>query len=109
MTSCSTASKLIAPSRIASSAAAATSVSGKTSISRNAWMNSRLAAIAHAGFQEPPQMLERFRKCPTLQGSRLVQGAGLLLEERQIVLRVEDELTTANRRADAWRSRSRRR
>ena len=53
------------------------------------------AAIAHAGFQEPPQMLERFRKCPTLQGSRLVQGAGLLLEERQIVLRVEDALTTA--------------
>jgi hypothetical protein len=52
------------------------------------------AAIAHAGFQEPPQMLERFRKCPTLQGSRLVQGAGLLLEERQIVLRVEDELAT---------------
>jgi hypothetical protein len=94
MTSCSTASKLIAPSRIASSAAAATSVSGKTSISRNAWMKSRFAAIAHAGFQEPPQMLERFRKCPTLQGSRLVQGAGLLLEERQIVLRVEDELAT---------------
>ena len=53
------------------------------------------AAIAHAGFQESPQMLERFRKCPVLQGSRLVQGAGLLLEERQIVLRVKDELTTA--------------
>ena len=52
------------------------------------------AAIAHAGFQEPPQMLERLRKCPTLQGSRLVQGDGLLLEGRQIVLRVEDELAT---------------
>src|SRR3977135_1077175 len=52
-------------------------------------------ALSDAGFQEPPQMLERFRKCPTLQGSRLVQGAGLLLEERQIVLRVKDELTTA--------------
>jgi hypothetical protein len=36
-----TASKLMAPSRIASSAAAATIVSGKTSISRSAWMNSR--------------------------------------------------------------------
>src|SRR2546422_683534 len=34
------------------------------------------AAIAHADFQEPPQMLERFRKCPILQGSRLVQGTG---------------------------------
>ena len=53
------------------------------------------AAIAHAGFQEPPQMLERFRKCPVLQGSRLIERAGLLLEERQIVLRVKDELTTA--------------
>jgi hypothetical protein len=41
-------------------------------------------------------MLERFRKYPVLQGSRLVQGAGLLLEERQIVLRVKDELTTAS-------------
>ncbi len=51
------------------------------------------AAIAHPPFKEPPQMLERFRKCPILQGSRLVQGAGLLLEERQIVLRVEDELS----------------
>src|ERR1700704_2494991 len=84
MTSCLTASKLMAPSRIASRPAAATSVSGKTS-----------AAIAHAGFQEPPQMLERFRKCPVLQGSRLIERAGLLLEERQIVLRVKDELTTA--------------
>src|SRR5437016_7512073 len=40
-------------------------------------------------------MLERFRKCPVLQGSRLIERAGLLLEERQIVLRVKDELTTA--------------
>ena len=54
-----------------------------------------LAAIAHAGFQEPPQMLERFRQCPALQGSRLIKRAGLLLEQRQIVLRVEDELAAA--------------
>ncbi len=40
-------------------------------------------------------MLERFRKCPVLQGSRLIERAGLLLEERQIVLRVKHELTTA--------------
>jgi hypothetical protein len=53
------------------------------------------AAIAHPGFQEPPQMLERFRKCPVLQGSRLLERAGLLFEEHQIVLRVKDELTTA--------------
>jgi hypothetical protein len=37
----------------------------------------------HAGFQEPPQMLERFRKCPGLQRSRLIERAWLLLEERQ--------------------------
>ena len=37
------------------------------------------AAIAHAGFQEPPQMLERFRKCPVLQGSRLIERAGLYI------------------------------
>jgi hypothetical protein len=49
--------------------------------------------LAHAGFQERPQMLEQFRKC--LQGGRLIERAGLLLEERQIVLRVKDELTTA--------------
>src|ERR1700730_9842496 len=91
-TSCLTASKLVAPSRIASNAAAATSVSGHQPQRLDGLA---FAAIAHAGFQEPPQMLERFRKCPTLQGSRLVQGAGLLLEERQIVLRVKDELTTA--------------
>jgi hypothetical protein len=52
------------------------------------------AAIAHPPFKEPPQMLERFRQCPILQGSRLIERAGLLLEERQIVLRVEDELAT---------------
>jgi len=40
-------------------------------------------------------MLERLRQCPVLQGSRLIERAGLLLEERQIVLRVKDELTTA--------------
>ena len=94
MTSCLIASKLIAPSRIASSAAAATSV-GKDLYQPQRLDELAFAAIAHAGFQEPPQMLERFRKCPVLQGSRLVQGAGLLLEERQIVLRVKDELTTA--------------
>src|SRR3984893_14178452 len=39
---CLTASKPMAPSRIASSVAVATITSGKTSISRSTWMNSRL-------------------------------------------------------------------
>jgi hypothetical protein len=73
MTSCLTASKLIAPSRIASSAAAATSVSGKTFHQPQRLDELAFAAIAHAGFQEPPQMLERLRKRPVLQGSRLIE------------------------------------
>lgn len=39
-------------------------------------------AIAHAGFQEPPQILKRLRQYPALQGRRLVEHAGLFLEER---------------------------
>jgi hypothetical protein len=39
-----------------------------------------LAAIAHPGFQKPPQMLERFWKRPVLQRSGLIKGARLLLE-----------------------------
>src|ERR1700732_4580698 len=89
MTSCLTASKLMAPSRIASSAAAATSVSGKTSISRSAWMNSRLPRL-------PMRASKSRRRCWSGSGSvQFCKGAGLLLEERQIVLRVKDELTTA--------------
>ena len=98
MTHLTTASKLIAPSRMASIAAAATTGSGKTSISRNAWMNSRLPRL-------PMRASKSRRRCwsgrqyPVLQGSRLIKRAGLLLEERQIVLRVEDELATT---IDAW-------
>src|SRR4029077_9420403 len=37
-------------------------------------------------------MLKRLRQGPALRGRRLVERAGLLLEERQIMLRIEDEL-----------------
>ncbi len=40
-------------------------------------------------------MLERLRQCPVPQGSRLIEGAGLLFEERQIMLRIEDKLSAA--------------
>jgi transposase len=50
------------------------------------------AAIAHADLQQPPQMLERLRQCPALQGSRLIKRAGLLFEQRRVMLRIEDEL-----------------
>jgi hypothetical protein len=35
------------------------------------------AAIAHAGFQQPPQMMERLWQYPTLQGRRLRALRGL--------------------------------
>jgi hypothetical protein len=67
----------MAPSRIASSAAAATSVSGKTSISRSAWTNSRLPRL-------PMRASKSRRRCWSGSGSgRLIERAGLLLEERQ--------------------------
>src|SRR6202158_879876 len=37
-------------------------------------------------------MLKRLWQGPALQGSRLVERAGVLFEERQIMLRIEDEL-----------------
>src|SRR6202049_1935932 len=95
MTSCLIASKLIAPSRIASSAAPATSVSGKTSISRSAWMNSRLPRLPMRASKSRRRCWSGSGSVQFCKGAALVQGAGLLLEERQIVLRVKDELTTA--------------
>jgi hypothetical protein len=55
--------------RIASSAAAATSVSGKTSTSRNAWMNSRLPRL-------PMRASKSRRRCWSGSGSvQLCKGA----------------------------------
>ena len=58
-----------------------------------------LAAIAHASFEKTAQMLERLGKLPALQRRRLIQRAGLLLKKRQIMLRIEDELTSI---IDPW-------
>ncbi len=41
-------------------------------------------------------MLERLWQCPALQGSRLFKRAGLLFEQRQVMLRIEDELAATN-------------
>jgi hypothetical protein len=69
MTSCLTASKLIAPSRIASSAAVATITSEKTSISRSTWMNSRLPRL-------PMRTSNRRRRCWRGSGNvQLCKGA----------------------------------
>lgn len=43
------------------------------------------AAVAHAGFKQPPQMQELLGQNPSLQRPRLIQGAGLLLDQRQVM------------------------
>jgi hypothetical protein len=42
-----------------------------------------LAAIAHACFEKPPQMVELLGQHPALQRPCLIEGAGLLLDQRQ--------------------------
>jgi hypothetical protein len=42
-----------------------------------------LTAIAHTGFEQAPQMIELLGQDPALQWPRLIQGAWLLLNERQ--------------------------
>ena len=49
------------------------------------------AAVAHAGFKPPPQMQELLGSNPALQRPRLIQGAGLLLDQRQIMQRIADK------------------
>ena len=63
MTSCLTASKLMAPSsdRVERGR-------GDEHLQPQRLDELAFATITHAGFQESPQMLERFRKCPVLLG-----------------------------------------
>src|SRR6476619_1465397 len=51
-----------------------------------------LAGLAHAGLEQAMQGGERLGQVPALQWCGLVKGAGLLLEQRQIMQRVEDEV-----------------
>ena len=68
--SCLTASKLMAPSRMASCAAAATIVFGKDFPQPQDLDELAFAALAHARFQKPAQMRERLRQRPALQAAR---------------------------------------
>jgi hypothetical protein len=52
------------------------------------------AAIAHPGFQKPPQIRKGLWQCPVLQGSRLIECARLLFKQCQIMQGIEDELVT---------------
>ena len=63
----------------------------------------RLATVAHAGFQQPEQMLKRLRQNPVLQGRRLVERAGLLLKQRQIVHQIGAELADDHQES-GWRA-----
>jgi hypothetical protein len=52
------------------------------------------AALAHAGFEESAEGRELFGQIPADQRRCLVKGAGLLLEQHQIMQWLEDEVLT---------------
>src|SRR6516162_7329036 len=51
-----------------------------------------LAAVAHPGFEETPQLQKLLRQRPILQGPRLVERSGLLLDQRQIMQGIADKV-----------------
>ena len=51
-----------------------------------------LSLLAHPRFQQPTQIAKLGRQLPPDQGSRLIQRVGLLLQQGQIVQRIEDEV-----------------
>ena len=51
-----------------------------------------LALLAHPGFQKPPQRGELLRQPPAGQRCGLVERANLLLDQRQVVQRLEYEV-----------------
>ena len=51
-----------------------------------------LALLAHAGFQQPAQGGELLRQLPAGERRGLVQRVGLLLDQRQVVQRIEHEV-----------------
>ena len=53
------------------------------------------SAFAQPGLHLPPQFGELLRQHHTLERRRLVQSVGLLLQQRQIVQRIEDHLFPA--------------
>ena len=56
-----------------------------------------LASVAHTGLEQPPDGGKALRQVPIGQWGRLIQGIGLLLDQRQIMQRVEDEVLTLPR------------
>ena len=91
-TRCFTASKPIAPSRRASPTAPSTSSSRKVSSRREHLDVLALACLAHTSFEEPPQSDEGLGQVPARQWRGLVEGADLLLDQGQVMQRVEDQV-----------------
>ena len=50
------------------------------------------AADAHPGFEKTAQLKKLLRQRPVLQGPRLVERSGLLLDQRQIMQGIADEV-----------------
>ena len=51
-----------------------------------------LAGLAHARFKQPAQRAECLGQLPPGQGRRLIQCTDLLLNQRQVMQRVEDQV-----------------
>ena len=84
----------MAPSRIASVTAAATTASGILQQPQDL-DELALAAVAHARLQQMAQVLERLGQLPALQRRRLVERIGLGLDQGEIMQRIGDELALA--------------
>src|SRR4051794_32186234 len=86
-----TASKLMAPRAIASRTAAVTSSILNASINRKTCTNS-LTLLTHPRFQKTPQRHELFRQLPAGQRRSLVESVDLLLDQGEVVQRIEHEV-----------------
>ena len=102
-TRCLTASKLTAPSRMASRTASWTSSGWKFLHQSEHLHELPLSSLAHPRLQQPPQHSELLGQLPSNQRRRLIQCPRLLLKERQVMERVEDEVVSIVRTADGGR------
>ena len=91
-TRCLTASNPIAPRRTASWTAPRTSSSRKSSRSRNTCTYSRVPGLPSRASQRTPPPEKLLRQCPPDQRRRLIERAGLALQQGQVVSRLEDQL-----------------
>jgi hypothetical protein len=65
----------------------------KRSHSRSTWMNSRRPSLP-LRLHQPANAMHRFGQHPAIERRRLIKGTRLLLQQRQIMQRVGDEVLT---------------